>query len=835
MGKLDDALKKVKALKDELKKLTGENIDIFPESSLDSVRKAEQAVKILNKTLEQTRKEQDDLERGWGGIAAAINATVDEMKKASRPINTAMNSFSKMQSLTEKLKYDQQGLSKLSLSELKNARDKAKALQQNIKDQAKILKDKYASQLVDRNGNKLAGIALTNRLTQLGLSQKEYESVQSILQAQEDGFPIFNEINSKLDERIKKQKSIEKSLGVMGGGLKLMARIPIVGNFINASEAIEAANDAIDNGKGKVAAYGAAFAQVGKGILTSLNDPFVVGGLLIGALLKIKDILFTIDEAAEKYARSMNTSYSEALITYEKLSKITSNSLANAKDYMETLSFVGEQLGSNAQLNEKDLKTFTDLRKQAGLTNEELMGAQGLSLANGKSLRANADTILKTTTALNKQSGIYLNEKTILKDISKVSASITMSLGGSTEAITKTVVKAKQLGMELNQLESIQKSLLDFESSIEAELSAELLTGRDLNLETARRLALNNDLAGMAEQINNQLGGSAEFAKMNVIQQESMAEAVGMSREELAKTLFTQEQLKGLNEDEAARRQAVLDQRIQEVGLAQAQRELEEQGIEKLEKQAGVQTTINDLIERVKLAFAEEFLPYLEKAYNYFQSMVTEAGGMDKFVAGLVDKIKNFVSLTKTLLKLWISIKAAQLAYNAASAIGLAIQQKQALSSKQEAGAEITSASMKTFGTVPFAGIALAAAAAIATYASLSSLMNDGIIPPAGGSGYGQRVLFGPEGAISFNNKDTIVAGTNLGINKVNDNVSAPAGKLQLASNSNADIITAINSLKSRPIVTQVYLDGKDISKSVLRDNSNISSDNMSTQAYKTN
>ena len=59
--------------------------------------------------------------------------------------------------------------------------------------------------------------------------------------------------------------------------------------------------------------------------------------------------------------------------------------------------------------------------------------------------------------------------------------------------------------------------------------------------------------------------------------------------------------------------------------------------------------------------------------------------------------------------------------------------------------------------------------------------MSDGIIrgddtvsrPRGGGKGgYGSRVLFGPEGAISFNNKDTIVAGTNL--QKANDFRSSP-------------------------------------------------------------
>jgi len=36
------------------------------------------------------------------------------------------------------------------------------------------------------------------------------------------------------------------------------------------------------------------------------------------------------------------------------------------------------------------------------------------------------------------------------------------------------------------------------------------------------------------------------------------------------------------------------------------------------------------------------------------------------------------------------------------------------------------------------------------------------VSPGGGGGGYGSRTLTGPEGAIALNNKDTVIAGTNL-------------------------------------------------------------------------
>ena len=81
-------------------------------------------------------------------------------------------------------------------------------------------------------------------------------------------------------------------------------------------------------------------------------------------------------------------------------------------------------------------------------------------------------------------------------------------------------------------------------------------------------------------------------------------------------------------------------------------------------------------------------------------------------------------------------------------------------------------------------GVATALAAiAIGTAAlksEVGSEADDLFAPPEGGSGYGKRMLIGPEGAIALNNKDTVIAGTNL-FPKGDDIVSAGAGDIQLS------------------------------------------------------
>jgi hypothetical protein len=87
----------------------------------------------------------------------------------------------------------------------------------------------------------------------------------------------------------------------------------------------------------------------------------------------------------------------------------------------------------------------------------------------------------------------------------------------------------------MSAVASISESLLDFESSIEKQMEASMLLGRQINLDRARQLALSGDQEGMMQEILKQVGGEAEFNKMNVLQRRALAESVGQSVENLSR------------------------------------------------------------------------------------------------------------------------------------------------------------------------------------------------------------------------------------------------------------------------------------------------------------
>jgi hypothetical protein len=516
------------------------------------------------------------------------------------------------------------------------------------------------------------------------------------------------------------------------------------------------------------------------------------------AIVGIFNAAVDVDEQTGKLAKNLNISADDALQLQNELKSAANSSLelsVTTKGLGQALMAINGELGIFNTTIDKNLVSFEQLHKTAGLTYEELSGVSKITNATGGDLEANTKEVMAQARLTGQRYKVALNEKDILKDISKVSAATTLSLSKNPGSIANAVATAKALGMELGKVDDIAGSLLDFESSIENELSAELLLNKDLNLEKARQAALNNDLATVASEIAKQAGSAAEFAEMNRIQQDALAKAVGMNREELAKTLFTQEQIGNLSGEEYALREKQIND-LEAKGLSQAQikAELGKQSIDDLKNQNSVQEKLTQSVDKMKEVFVSLAVPIMQ-IVTPIVDILTPAvvalsyafSGIGSTLSYIVDSTKGFYDMltgANTELGLMQSIIGAiVIAYGAIAAYNATITGfkalQQAMDTKAEgslikqgllmiknlgiaiaeAVAKITGASAATLGIA--AGIALAAGAT--AYAFLSTKKGDDVVSAGGGSStHGNRTLMGPEGAIALNNKDTVIAGTNL-------------------------------------------------------------------------
>ena len=548
---------------------------------------------------------------------------------------------------------------------------------------------------------------------------------------------------------------------------------------VGVQEALEQAGVSakdVNTGKFTEAAMSAKGIDAGMDSIGKKLTAFAIGIAVFNQLVKL---LSASDKAAGELAKSMNVSYGQAQLMRKELraQAMESDSIfVSTEKLSESMAAINQTLGTNVMLNAQDLETFTKLREQAGFTNEELMGIQAISSATGTSLEANTGEFIAQAQQASVANGVLLNEKELLKDIGNVSAATTLSFGKNPGLIAQAVATAKSLGMELGKVEDIAGGLLEFESSIQNELEAELLTGKNLNLEKARQAALNNDLATVATEIAKQAGSAAEFAEMNRIQQDALAKSVGMSRDELAETLYTQEQLKGLTGDEAAKREKIMNDRIKEVGLAQAQKEFAKDGFSNLEQQAAVSDRMAATMDKISDAFmsiADTILQIVDPIITVLEPALS---GIATVVGYMVEGFKMMI-LPLTIIG--------------------GIIKRNAIMAKSEAIMQVIKGAWSALGGLPVVGPALALAT-IATGIGFikKQKVQDGFAPSA----KGPFTITDSYGAMATTTAgDSLMASPNVGRGGgggVNKEMADMASSLNTIAQSSAETAKGIKRQK---------------------------------------
>jgi len=224
----------------------------------------------------------------------------------------------------------------------------------------------------------------------------------------------------------------------------------------------------------------------------------------------------------------------------------TGNINITATKLLGTMSSINDQFGFVARFSDETLVNTTRLTEQVGLAVESANALAGLTEIQGANAEELYENTVGTSLELAKQTGVQITAEKLFSEIAKTTGTVRANLGSNPIEIAKAIQKAQEFGASLETVANTAESLLKFEQSIEAELQAELLLGRNINLERARAAALAGDQVTLAQELQKQAGTFAEFSAMNVIQQNALAQALGMSKDELADTLYQQElQLKG--------------------------------------------------------------------------------------------------------------------------------------------------------------------------------------------------------------------------------------------------------------------------------------------------
>jgi hypothetical protein len=438
---------------------------------------------------------------------------------------------------------------------------------------------RYSDKLIENSVKNNQGLLSTKEITEqiLSLEVTRNKILASIEQAQlklDGENQVLNadqavKLNIQLDQLYKEQlatlqhqgevaSEIEERLGRLPAIFKNISKIPILGGLLDAPNAIAAMQQS--------AAAGANKLEILKEGLAEAFDPV---NLAVTALIALGKAGLQASKQTADLAKSLTQSEYQAAQTrdsFAAMARESGDNFLTTQKLVESTLKLGQQLGIASTFSADLTKEFTTLTQRIGLSEEAAGGLAKASIITGRSLKSIKNDAAGAVSAISAQYGVQLNIRDVLEEAGKTSSLILANFKGNPIELIKAISEVKELGTSLETTQKQANALLDWQTSIQNTLEASLITGRNINLDKARELALNNDLVGAAKELVNQQMDYNTFGEMNAIQRASFAKSLGLETQELSDQLLkleymgkSRKEVAALAGEEAAKRLETLN------------------------------------------------------------------------------------------------------------------------------------------------------------------------------------------------------------------------------------------------------------------------------------
>ena len=467
--------------------------------------------------------------------------------------------------------------------------------------------------------------------------------------------------------------------------------------------------------------------------------------------------------------RALGVGAKEALETIQELKGAQGDMFNFSQSTVDALSLMNTRLGIAA----KDSAAVVSIFEQMGGLSESAATSAALQAAN-------------------MSAKVGVSTKAVFADMAKSAATLSKHMRGNVELFVQQAVKARMLGTSLEGLTKTAEKLLDFENGIEEELVAATYVGGQFNLTRARALAYEGKIAEANEEILNQIQASGDFRKKDYFTQTQLAKAAGKSVEEITKELGVRDKLQSLNGQQLKNAEALIDKGVDISNLSDEEIQKQAKQLASQEKIAGVMSEIQDQIAGIVERIGGNFTPALQMAGDILVGILHVVNFLGEGFALMRENILAATVGATIFLGIMGLITLAKIKQ-------LFLTKQNTKATTQEAAAEAGKATAGIFGSlakIPFGvGLALAAGIVLGMMGLMKAFSKgDDVFSPGGSSGYGERTLMGPEGAIQLNNRDTVIAGTDLF--KQDNQTRTTASPTPIAASNNRMISALIQEFR---------------------------------------
>ena len=386
----------------------------------------------------------------------------------------------------------------------------SEAIKQNTQDTLD-LETKLTEMATKKQGRREDLIKLGKEdLATMALAKKEREQEKKALKEISDGYSEVGDrakaIGDSIDGFVKSIPGgdfLSKALGVDGLGQKMEDNV--IGKIQESFMGTQ------DLKKGFTLAFGPI--GIAPGVLTAL----------VGIIVKARS-------AARDLGKDLGISAAEAgkMLPALKASEFQFKMMGLDGDQLKlTLTEIGKEFGSMENMTVANVRNIEKFAQMAGVAGTDVVKLNKVFMdLDGLSFDA-ATNVSKTAASLAKAAGVSTDK--VIGDMASNAADFARFSMEGAEGFAKAAVEAAKVGSSLSEILKAADSLIDFETSISAQFKAQVLTGKQINTEKARQLALDGDIAGLTNEIQSIVGSVGDIQSLNVIQRKSVADSIGIS------------------------------------------------------------------------------------------------------------------------------------------------------------------------------------------------------------------------------------------------------------------------------------------------------------------
>jgi hypothetical protein len=425
----------------------------------------------------------------------------------------------------------------------------------------------------------------------------------------------YQKQNRLIEFQIQFYKDLEKRMGLIGKTLKGLGKIPILGDLLDADVALAKVRSAAIGGASGFNLLGVAARSLGKSLLENVLNPLILIDLAIRGLKYLKEIFEYDAKQTAALAKNLGLSAKEArglMDTFRSQQDVFLN-IQEAREAFEGMSRATGVVNSEF----KNLtKGFNDLVQYYGLTNEE---AEKLFTIGAKTGKFNTELVTSLTSqfvklqAINK---VRLNEKELVKSVANASAAVRVNLQSNPKALAEAAFYATRLKLSIDDIKNASEQTLNFEQSIKNELASELFLGKNINLESYRFFALTGKTNEASKELFRLINGNKDAIKGNVIVANQFAQTLGISSEQLFKSVEAIELANKYNTDSSKIQDAINVKMKQGFTYEEAVNSLGKERVDDIIKQGKAAVQLERTMAAIKQRIATAFLPIAQRVFS---------------------------------------------------------------------------------------------------------------------------------------------------------------------------------------------------------------------------